>query len=104
MQKLLTYKSLVAQGYIANRTTLQRRIRRGEFPAPIRVGPRAVAWIKSEIEAWEAARLAERARRAGLPNTSADTRIDTDQTQRPTQETTQPETQTRSTGHARPAR
>lgn len=60
MHKLLTYQSLVEHGYVNNRVTLSRRIRRGEFPAPIRVGVRNVAWLQSDIEAWEAARLAER--------------------------------------------
>jgi prophage regulatory protein len=60
MQILFTFEDLVAAGFVANRVTLTRRIRRGEFPAPIRVGTRNVAWLKSEIEAWEAERVAER--------------------------------------------
>ncbi|MDO8862306.1 AlpA family transcriptional regulator [Haliea sp. E1-2-M8] len=30
------------------------------FPAPIKIGPRASAWLESEIDAWIAARVAER--------------------------------------------
>jgi prophage regulatory protein len=60
MQKLLSFQALVDQGYVKNRVTLARRIRRGQFPAPIQLGSRNVAWLKSEIDAWEAARIAER--------------------------------------------
>jgi prophage regulatory protein len=60
MQHLLSFESLVELGYVSNRVTLGRRIKRGEFPAPIRLGSRNVAWLKSEIEAWEEERIAER--------------------------------------------
>jgi len=60
MQQLLNFETLVALGYVSNRVTLNRRIKRGEFPAPIRVGSRNVAWLQSEIDAWEAARIAKR--------------------------------------------
>ena len=60
MQRLLTYDDLVAAGYVANRVTLSRRIRRGEFPAPIKISSRKVAWRKCELDAWEAGRIAER--------------------------------------------
>jgi predicted DNA-binding transcriptional regulator AlpA len=63
MQQLLTFETLVELGYVNNRVTLARRIQRGEFPAPIRVGSRNVAWIKSEIDAWQAERVAVRDRR-----------------------------------------
>lgn len=32
----------------------------GKFPRRIRVGPNRVAWLLSEVEAWVAARVAER--------------------------------------------
>jgi len=62
MQRLLTFDDLVAAGYIANRVTLNRRIRRGEFPAPIRISSRNVAWLKREIDEWEADRIENRNR------------------------------------------
>lgn len=34
-------------------------IRRGEFPAPVRCGPKNVAWVEDEIYAWVEARIAE---------------------------------------------
>lgn len=68
-QLLLKYDALVALGYASNRVTLNRRIKRGEFPAPIRIGSRSVAWLKREIDAWEAERVAKRdefARKAAM--------------------------------------
>ena len=38
------------------RSSLYREMRRGEFPLPLRVGPKAVRWPESEILAWVAAR------------------------------------------------
>jgi Prophage CP4-57 regulatory protein (AlpA) len=65
MQQLVSFKILAARGYVSNRVTLSRRIKRGEFPAPIRVGSRNVAWLQSEIDAWEASRIALRDRGLG---------------------------------------
>lgn len=33
---------------------------RGEFPAPLKLGPRAAGWLESEVDAWVTARAAER--------------------------------------------
>jgi prophage regulatory protein len=71
MQQLLTFETLVELGYVNNRVTLSRRIRRGEFPAPIRVGSRNVAWLKTEIDAWESSRIAMRDRDLRLSNLAA---------------------------------
>ena len=38
------------------RTTIYRLMRAGQFPEPLQVGPRAVRWPASEIEAWLASR------------------------------------------------
>ena len=38
------------------RSTIYRLMRTGEFPEPVKVGPRAVRWPASEIEAWLAGR------------------------------------------------
>ena len=35
----------------------------GHFPRPIRIGTRAVAWRKSDLNAWLAQRVSERDRR-----------------------------------------
>lgn len=33
-----------------SRSTIYKKIQEGEFPAPIKLGPRASAWIEGEIE------------------------------------------------------
>ena len=39
-----------------SRATLYEMIRRGEFPAPVRIGARAVGWRQSEVQRWLASR------------------------------------------------
>ncbi|MGJ0394944.1 MAG: helix-turn-helix transcriptional regulator [Methylocystis sp.] len=43
-----------------SRPTLHRRVKDGTFPRPVKVGPRAVAWLAGEIDAWDARIVAER--------------------------------------------
>ncbi|WP_080437936.1 helix-turn-helix transcriptional regulator [Burkholderia ubonensis] len=31
-----------------------------DFPKPVKIGPRASAWVESEVESWMAARMAAR--------------------------------------------
>ena len=35
-----------------SRSTIYAKLARGEFPAPISLGPRAVGWLESEVSAW----------------------------------------------------
>jgi prophage regulatory protein len=42
-----------------SKTEIYRRIRQGDFPAPIKLGARAVAWPSSAIEAWIASMVAQ---------------------------------------------
>lgn len=39
------------------RSSLYAKIARGEFPAPVKLGARASAWINGEVEAWICARV-----------------------------------------------
>lgn len=40
-----------------SKTSLYTLIRAQSFPAPVRVGPRAVAWVRSEVKQWAANRI-----------------------------------------------
>ena len=40
-----------------SKTSIYELIRARSFPAPVRLGPRAVAWVKSEIREWAAVRI-----------------------------------------------
>lgn len=42
------------------RSAIYAEIQNGTFPAPVKIGPRASAWVSSEISEWIAARIAER--------------------------------------------
>ena len=35
------------------RSTIYDRIKAGTFPKPVKIGDRAVAWLKSDIDAWQ---------------------------------------------------
>ena len=43
-----------------SRSSLYALIAKGQFPAPVKIGPRASAWNYSEIATWIATRIAER--------------------------------------------
>jgi len=38
------------------KATIYAKIAAGEFPAPRQIGPRAVAWLSTEIDEWIASR------------------------------------------------
>ena len=40
-----------------SKSSLYSMIRANSFPAPVRLGPRTVAWVKSEIKQWAAERI-----------------------------------------------
>ena len=42
------------------RSTIYAKMTDGNFPKPIKLGPRSVGWLQSEIVAWMEARKAER--------------------------------------------
>lgn len=39
-----------------SRTTVYIAVKRGAFPAPIRIGARAIGWREADLAAWLAAR------------------------------------------------
>ena len=41
---------LVAVGF--SYSTLKRKVRAGEFPAPVKLGRRSVGWFATEVEEW----------------------------------------------------
>jgi len=47
-----------------SRSTIYVRLAEGRFPEPVRLGPRAVGWIESEIDAWMQERI-DRSRGGG---------------------------------------
>lgn len=43
-----------------SRSTLYAMVAERSFPAPVPIGRRARAWLSSDLDAWVAARIAER--------------------------------------------
>lgn len=43
-----------------SRTEIYRRVANKTFPSPVRLGPRATAWLSSEIDDWIATQAAAR--------------------------------------------
>ena len=58
--KMLRREEVEARCGIA-RTPVYRLMRAGQFPTPLKIGPRAVRWPANEIDQW----LAERPRATG---------------------------------------
>lgn len=40
-----------------SRATIYRYVDAGEFPRPVKLGPRAIAWHASDIDGWIAGRI-----------------------------------------------
>ena len=51
LPKLLRRREVEAEIGLS-RTTIYRLMAEGNFPRPIRVGPKAVRWPRAEIEVW----------------------------------------------------
>jgi prophage regulatory protein len=52
-----------------SRSTIYARVANGTFPAPIRIGSNAVAWVDRDVDDWIAAQI--EASRAALGRRSA---------------------------------
>lgn len=42
------------------KSTLYEDIKKGLFPKPVKIGPRASAWLESEVQRWVESRVAAR--------------------------------------------
>lgn len=49
--KLIRIKDVMERTGLA-RSTIYKYISLGQFPQPIKLGTRAVAWVESEIDTW----------------------------------------------------
>lgn len=57
-QRLLRRKETLARTGLSN-SSMYERIAKSTFPAPVKIGPRAVGWVESEIDDWIAERIRE---------------------------------------------
>lgn len=58
--KFIHYQQLRERGITFTRVHLNRLIKAGDFPPPVRLGGNSIAWVESEIEAWAAQKAASR--------------------------------------------
>lgn len=56
--QILIRKGAVLERTALSNTSLYRLIAKGEFPKPIKLGPRAVAWVEGDIQKWIESRIA----------------------------------------------
>jgi prophage regulatory protein len=56
MAEMLERLQKVRERCALSRSELYRRIKTGEFPRPVALGLRAVAWRSSDVDAWISAR------------------------------------------------
>jgi prophage regulatory protein len=55
----------VREACALSRSELYRRIRSGDFPQPVSIGRRAVAWRDADIQAWIASRAPKKSQTEG---------------------------------------
>ena len=60
MQRMLRLPQVLERTGMS-RSTIYSWMDRQEFPAPVKLGPRAIAWRDADIEAWLEARQPARA-------------------------------------------
>jgi prophage regulatory protein len=60
LQKMIPKKELGAYTGGLKRTAIEDLVKRGEFPKPVRLSERRLAWIESELVAWQQERIARR--------------------------------------------
>lgn len=51
MESFLRIKTVTDKTGLS-KNTIYNRIRDGQFPTPVAIGPKAVAWLESEVSAW----------------------------------------------------
>lgn len=59
-ERFLSEKDLEARGLGKSRAQRWRDVRDGKFPRPVKLSGSRNAWLESEVDAWCAAKLAER--------------------------------------------
>jgi len=58
--RLLSLGQLGEKGVSYSRAHIDRLVKAGKFPRPIKLGDNRNAWIEAEIDAWIEARIADR--------------------------------------------
>jgi prophage regulatory protein len=59
-QKILGFNDLAPRGIRFSRVHVSRLEKEGKFPQHLNLAPQSIGWLEEEIDAWIAARAAER--------------------------------------------
>jgi prophage regulatory protein len=59
-QKILGFNDLAPRGIRFSRVHISRLEKEGKFPKHLNLAPQTIGWLEEEIDAWVAARAAER--------------------------------------------
>jgi prophage regulatory protein len=57
---ILSFEELKPRGVPFSKPHLNRMIRAGDFPRPVKLGPLTNGWLEEEIDQWLAARITAR--------------------------------------------
>ena len=57
MSNALIRISTVTQRTALSRPEIYRRMARGDFPKPVSIGARAIAWVEADVDAWVEAHI-----------------------------------------------
>jgi prophage regulatory protein len=58
--KLIRPDVVMERTGIRSHTHLKKMVMAGQFPVPVQLGPKSIAFVESEIENWISARIASR--------------------------------------------
>ncbi len=50
--RLIRIDEVIRLTGLKSRVDIASRVKKGEFPRPLKIGPRAIAWHESEIRRW----------------------------------------------------
>ena len=57
-RKFLRLPEVISRGY--RRSNIDLLMSEGQFPQSVRLGPKAVAWLESEVDEWMQGRIEQR--------------------------------------------
>ena len=60
MVRKLLRRRLVEELTGESRSTIYEKIQKGQFPKPVKLGPRSVGWVEDEIAKYNDAKIAAR--------------------------------------------
>lgn len=60
LERFLSERETIALAGFGSRSSFRKEVAAGRFPLPVRISPGRIAWVESEVVAWQASKIAER--------------------------------------------